>query len=428
MSIYKGKKTNAFISYLLVFLLIFVSTKSSTISSSIFLTRLITFTLLFFFIFIRLKVERKFIKFTIYFFLFSLIICFKYNDTYPFFDFLFFFVDVILLVYLILKIVGPNFFLIYEKIVYKWSLYIFPFYLLQLIMPDSIFKLNKAIGSVFNVFSSNLERENYSNSIFFTMINGVHKERNCGFMWEPGAYGAMLIIAFVIYLYFNKFKFNTKVFVYLVLILSTYSTTAYLNLILIPFFYLFNSKVSNKIIVGSIILIFTIIFLNLSTVTLFDKINFQFLNLDANLELLDYKEEIVSLDRFASLIYLLPKIQDNYLIGTGWSFVNDTFNSKTVSLSNGLAYYFVMFGFVGFIFFINNLYKTGLIFFKGNIKLSILFIIIIVNIGFSNPVLLLPFFISLQLFCYVDFKNKFNYNVINESRFLLKKRQFKSIV
>jgi hypothetical protein len=407
MNIKHNNKTNIYFSYLLVFLLIFVSTKASTFSSSIFLTRFVTAALVSFFIFNRLKGERKFVKFAIYFFAFSLIMCFKYNDTHPFFDFLFFFIDIILLVYLTLKIVGPNFFIIYEKIVYKWSLYIFPFFLLQLIMPDSIFKLNKAIGSIFNVVSANLERDNYSNSIFFTMINGVHKERNCGFMWEPGAFGAVLIIAFVIYLYSNKFKFNTKVIAYLVLILSTYSTTAYLNLLLIPFFYLFNSKTNNNIFAGSIIVIAAVIFLNFSSSTVLDKINFQFSNLDNDLIRLDYNlEGTIVLDRFASLVYLFPKIQDNYWIGTGWSFVNEIAQAKTVSLSNGIAYYFVMFGLVGLTFFIYNIYKTGLIFFNSNKKLAILFLIIVINIGFSNPVLLLPFFVSLQLFSYVDFQKK----------------------
>ena len=355
MTITKGKKTDTFISYLLVFIIIFISTKSSTISSSIFLTRFITSILLILFLYGRLKIERKVVNITIYFFVFSLIMCYKYDDTNPFFDFLFYFIDVILLVYLILKIVGSNFFIIYEKIVYKWSLYIFPLYILQLIMPDSIFKLNQAVGSIFNVLSANIERENYSNSIFFTMINGVHKERNCGFMWEPGAFGAMLIIAFVIYLYSNRFKFNTKVVAYLLIILSTYSTTAYLNLLLIPFFYLFNSKTKNNVFVGSMSLIVAILFLNFSSSTVLDKINFQFSNLESDLIRLDYNlEETIVLDRFASLVFVVPKIQDNYLVGTGWSYVNEIALEKTVSLSNGIAFYLVMFGLIGFIFFIYN--------------------------------------------------------------------------
>ncbi|MFZ4105143.1 hypothetical protein [Flavobacterium sp.] len=285
-------------------------------------------------------------------------------------------------------------------------------------MPDSIFKLNKAVGSIFNVISANLERENFSNSIFFTMINGVHKDRNCGFMWEPGAFGAMLIIAFVIYLYSSNFKLNKKVFVYVIIILSTYSTTTYLNLLLVPFLYLFNSKTSNKIFTGSLILIVAILFLSLSTTTVLDKINFQFSNLDNDLIRLDYNlQEVVVLDRLASLVYLFPKIQENYLVGTGWTYVNEIALEKAVSLSNGVAFYLVMFGLVGIVFFIYTVYKTGFLFFNSNRNQSILFAIVVLNIGFSNPVLLLPFFVSLQLYSIVDFqkklktKYKLNYNV-----------------
>jgi hypothetical protein len=277
-----------------------------------------------------------------------------------------------------------------------------------LIVPETIFKLNIAVGSFFNVISANVERKNYSNSIFFTMINGVYRDRNCGFMWEPGAFGAILIIALVICLYANKFKLNAKVVVYLVIILSTYSTTAYLNLVLVPFFYLFNSNTRKNIFVGSVIIIFATIFLSLSSTIVVDKINFQLSNLENDLIRLDNNlEGIVVLDRFASLVYLAPAILDNYLIGTGWSVVNDIALEKDVYLSNGVAFYFVMFGIVGFLFFIYNLYKTGLAFFRRNKKMSILFIIIILNIGFSNPVLMLPFFVSLQVYGYIDFQHKF---------------------
>ncbi|PWA04890.1 O-antigen ligase family protein [Flavobacterium psychrotolerans] len=411
MNINYHKKTNIYFSYLYVFLILFFSTKASALSSSILLTRSVAFTLLIFFLFNKINIEKKFFKFVIFFFLFALIICYKYDSIQPFIDFLFFFVDVILLAYFSLKFVGSNFFIIFEKIVYKWALFSAPLFLLQLIIPDTIFKLNATVGSILSMSKLELNRENYSNSILFTMNNAEHIERNCGFMWEPGAFGAMLIIAFVIYLNSINFKFSKKSIVYLLLILSTFSTTAYLNLLLIPFFYLFNSKQNkNYVLIGSIMIIGVVLFLNFSSTVFLDKIFFQLNTIDTNLNLLDYKEETVALDRFASLIYLLPEIQKNFWLGTGWSYVNDIATSKTVNLSNGLAFYFVIFGFVGFMYLIFNLFKTALKLFDKNKKQAGLFVILILNIGFSNPTFLLPFFISLQLFYLLKFDNKFYFN------------------
>lgn len=408
MNINNKSKKSIYFSYLYVFLIIFFSTKASVISSSIVLTRLFTVVLLIFFIFNKINIEKKFLNFVVCFFVFALILYFKYNSTQPFSDFLFFFIDVILLAYFSLKFVGPNFFILYERIVYRWSLLIAPLFLLQLFIPETIFKLNTTIGSIFNISTLELKRENYSNSILFTMNNAEHIERNCGFMWEPGAFGAVLIIAFVIYLNSINFKFSKKTIIYLLLILSTFSTTAYLNLLLLPFFYLYNSKRNkNYILFGSIVVISVIIFLNFSSLTFFDKISNQINTVGTNLNLLDYKDETVALDRFASLIYLLPKIQDDFWFGSGWSFVNDITISKSVNLSNGLAFYFVIFGFVGFAFMVFNLFKTALKLFDRNKKQSVLFVILILNIGFSNPIFLLPFFISLQLFYLLKFDSKF---------------------
>jgi hypothetical protein len=126
--------------------------------------------------------------------------------------------------YMVLKILGPRFYYVLEDWIFRLSLISLPIFLFQTI--------NKSFF--------------YSIAPYFSMVTGVQQRlaggwyggfytfsawanfRNCGFMWEPGGFAFILIVAALIRFHRNGLKFDTHVWVYLICIITTFSTTGYL--------------------------------------------------------------------------------------------------------------------------------------------------------------------------------------------------------
>lgn len=87
----------------------------------------------------------------------------------------------------------------------------------------------------------NIVRYNYSN--LFIYIDTTRYTRNTGMFWEPGAYQTFLNIALLFEILKNKFNAK-KVIIFIITILTTYSTTGYLALLLIVCIFI-NKKDSN---------------------------------------------------------------------------------------------------------------------------------------------------------------------------------------
>lgn len=122
------------------------------------------------------------------------------------------------------RIAGKQTIYIIVKIVYIAALISLPLYIFQLILPDIFFKINNIFGLP--------ERDN-SNSLIFNFTY-LHRNRNCGFMWEPGAFAGISIIALYLNMIIvNNIKIiNKKNIVLFIAILTTLSTLGYFTLIL----------------------------------------------------------------------------------------------------------------------------------------------------------------------------------------------------
>ena len=77
------------------------------------------------------------------------------------------------------------------------------------------------------------------------LIGGV--VRNCGFMWEPGAYAGILIFMIVYHLFSNSFKLDWKIMFLTLCVITTYSTAGYLAFfcVIILYFY-YNHQLYQK--------------------------------------------------------------------------------------------------------------------------------------------------------------------------------------
>lgn len=124
-----------------------------------------------------------------------------------------------------LKIAGPSFFIRLERIVFILSIITVPFYIVQLISPQLLASLAPHLN-----FMTSVEQKEFNGwYIFVYMFSGYGLHiRNSGFMWEPGAFAFMLILAILIRFHNNSIKLDRRVFLYFILIASTLSTMGYI--------------------------------------------------------------------------------------------------------------------------------------------------------------------------------------------------------
>lgn len=153
----------------------------------------------------------------------------------------------ILIAYMIVKIVGSHFF---DKLFDYLIILILlssPFYLLELIMPD----IMSSLSSVLNFMTKAKQTDLGGYYIYIYMHNprGVYDSiiRNSGFMWEPGAYACVLTFMLVYYLHKMKYRFSPKVWIIIISLISTFSTSGLISLFFVMFFCILRSERLKKI-------------------------------------------------------------------------------------------------------------------------------------------------------------------------------------
>lgn len=131
-----------------------------------------------------------------------------------------------IMAYLMIKIVGPSLFNKFSKFTFPLivlSLFLFTFQLLG----ESIFH---SLAPKLNFLTQELQKQAGGWSLFVYTFNGFAVDRNSGFMWEPGAYAAILIFFLYYRLFINNFKVDIKVIIILIALFTTFSTAGYLAL------------------------------------------------------------------------------------------------------------------------------------------------------------------------------------------------------
>jgi hypothetical protein len=309
----------------------------------------------------------------------------------------------IVISYLILKTVGDNFWVKFEKLIYFLTKISLIIYFFLLLFPS----FNNILSNVFGGFLTKLISERFPGSwyaFFYTHleISGYHLYRNSGFMWEPGALSMILIIAIIINWMFYGIKINKRIFIYFIAIISTFSTAGYLAvLLLVVQYFLFKNISIVKKILCVVLFAVGIPFI----------INLSFIKPKIEWYLTDYKEDNqyenaifdkVEYNRIAIFSVFFDQTLD-FPIGYGLSDVK-VGNIEVVGV-NGLGYIMRNWGFFGLLFsllsmyfFLSRNYQVPYNSLSVNSFLSFAAILIVF---FSNPIQSNPIFYLIILTPYV---------------------------
>ncbi len=267
--------------------------------------------------------------------------------------------------YVCREICKENFSTYFVNIVFVLTCISFPMFLIQLLNFDFLYPINNFAGPVAG-------NEPISSSLVFAMIP-IHEHRNSGFMWEPGAYAAILAMT----LYINIFKEgeglgSQRNLAFIFAILTTQSTMGFLAL-LIPIGFVIQRMIAeNKamrqlaiVLVPTLILAFVILFTKVDFLAA--KIFEQTAGVDEEMAFVEEGNRdgfVVATTRITSILLDMETIKRYPLLGIGID-MRTTGMSKLVSGSMtvtacGLSNLLLRFGFLGMIFYIYLLYKHSL--------------------------------------------------------------------
>ena len=290
---------------------------------------------------------------------------FMLNDGYNAVTYLGFFMK-IYLAYYCRDLSKEQFFTYFVNIIYVLTCISLLMFALQLINFDLMFELNKLM-----VTESHF-RTVKSSSFVFTMVP-IHEVRNCGFMWEPGAFVTVLLLT----LYINLFNQGEKLFsrknsVFLLAILTTQSTMGILGLG-IPLSLLLRDFIQKKtlyqqlsvIIIPAVLGIAAVIFTQVDF--MYKKMMNEILELDDELmevEKGSYSDYVVSVTRSASVILDSKTIKHYPFFGLGVDMRTTGFSklgySEKLETSCGSTILLLRFGFIGFFIYAFLLYKYAM--------------------------------------------------------------------
>lgn len=274
--------------------------------------------------------------------------------------------------------------------------------MLHLTIIDLVLYIFQVAGFADVIYNSseslNLPKANlipgFTNFIIFSFTKGLHEYRNSGFVWEPGAYGCFVTIALLFHLFKTKFKFDKTAIVFIVAIITTFSTTNYLALIII-FFLAYRYRVP-KVNLWVILMIPTFVILFITIPFLGQKIadiyNDDIDGLNHLHDLSKYyvkHDQSIPLNRFASMIYLYDNVGTNLILGLSNKYdvvIDKVYN---VNISNGIFDFMAKFGIIGLLYLIYGYIKFCRAFLKRN-EYIIYAVLILLAISFGEPILFLP--------------------------------------
>jgi hypothetical protein len=251
----KKYKSNAifWLDYLFVFILVIYAGKATTFVRSLEtweniwgLLFILSFTVAFAFrqnVGITVKFIYLILGFTIYFLALTL----EFQEIHP--RFFGIYLINFYIAFVSISSLKKKFFVIYEHVLYYLCLIALIFWAIQQVIPNEFASILKTLAFL-EPGAGNVE----SSIIIYTINNvvayhfnflGLPICRNSGFAWEPGALAVFINLAIFINMFRNRFqiKNNRRFWLFVIVLITTFSTTGYGIFMLLILFYVYNQHV-----------------------------------------------------------------------------------------------------------------------------------------------------------------------------------------
>ena len=259
--------------------------------------------------------------------------------------------------YFIVKILDKNFINYYINILYYMALISFVFFFPILFLPSLGSFLVHSIVPLFSIFNIS---HSVHESVLIYNLSHIYLFRNSGPFWEPGAFAGYLLIAFML----NSIKevniLNKKNKVFLVAIVTTFSTTTFLALFIFLFLFYYKQvkNVAFKIVV--VVSLVSIAFVAYTSLDFLGK------KIEKQIEQETSKDVLTGINttntgRFISIIRDMRDLDGHEWVGRGGHSTTRfdlSASGKRMLRSVGLTDVIVKYGIPFFIIIVYFLYKS----------------------------------------------------------------------
>lgn len=337
------------------------------------------------------RISKKIIHYLILFLIIFIVQIFFFKFI-PFYTILGFFVRLLCAYFVISSIKVDTFLNVLLRSMVFFSLISLIFYLPAL--------FNDSLVSLYNTYAFSYSKQNLNPQILYTFLifnlnfgdfsNIVL--RNSGPFWEPGAFGGFLLISIFLNRIRNNTFFNLIGKILFFTLITTFSTSSYVILMLIILLLNFSLTVRNLLFSAGLVALF--LFAYETTPFLKNKITQQLVDVDDS--------ENYGNNRFESFIMDMNDFAKYPIFGRGISDQSryDTDEIELNNRNNGISDFLVKFGIIAFLVYFIEMYKSLVtlgLFYNQNKKIGLLFYFTIILIGFSEPFYVFPFFFGLTL-------------------------------
>lgn len=293
--------------------------------------------------------------------------------------------------YSVIALVKFDFYKYYIKIIYVLSLISLVFYVGSFLPSSENIYTNILANVVPQIFESEGFYESRPNIVLFTFESTLFSDhRNSGPFWEPGAYGVFLVLALVINHIYNRSVYTRENIVFIICIITTLSTTAFICLAIYYLFYNYE-KIKRNILYSIVFILFGIL-----SIVLYEKIPFLKEKIENNIEVAD---ETTS-SRFGSAIADFNSFKRSPVFGLGRAgakndFVDNKFFEAEHHRNNGVFNLLATYGIIITVYYFYRIYltfKTLSEVYLYSKRYAIFGFIIIMLLGFSQGIFMRPFF------------------------------------
>jgi hypothetical protein len=246
---------------------------------------------------------------------------------------------------------------------------------------------------IFNLFGNDYGNEIRHSTMFFTILP-IHETRNSGFMWEPGAFAAVVTLC----LFINIFKHGEKLsswrnLIFILAILTTKSTMGYMSLLVPASLLMWEAMSKNEtlkrlaiVVVPTLLLVFYVVFSNVDF--LHKKMVAELEGVDEEMALIEQGNRdnfIVAATRTTSVLLDMRTIVQYPILGLGIDMLSTGEDKQATSSMTeracGLTAILMRFGALGGLFYVIFFYRKA--FFEQTIH-RVAWVFLLCFILFSN--------------------------------------------
>jgi len=227
--------------------------------------------------------------------------------------------------------------------------------------------------------------------------------QNHGFLWEPTAFAAILLLALMTNLLYNGIAFDQKSIVFLIGLLSTFSTTGAISIVCVAAFVMMNKKSNFKI--GVFFFLIPVILFFLSQDFLWGKISREFERGD---DISQVNTELTHMgnSRLSSFLWDMRDFKTAPFFGIG-IFEETRYNGfQTLGSVNGLSDTLVRFGLLGtLVFLLSYHFSFTRMTTEQGLRGGWLFVLLLLILSWSERLTMLPLFMVFQFYVYTHNPN-----------------------